>query len=79
MKKNDFSKLIVLAVVVLNSAFTAACLYVFLITSAEPTALIGCWFAFTTGELWLLAGIKKNKIKEGKENENQLETEIDKP
>lgn len=78
MKKNDFSKVIVLAVVMLNSAFTAACLYVFLRTSTEPTALIGCWFGFTTGELWMLSSIKKNKIKEGTEYD-KLETETDKP
>ena len=40
--------------------------------------LIGCWFAFTTGELWMLSSIKKSKVKkEGENNEDQLETEID--
>lgn len=66
VKKNRFSKLIVAAVVILNTGFTAAVLYVFLRTSNEPTALIGCWFTFTTGELWMLASIKKNKIKKEK-------------
>lgn len=80
LKKNDFSKLIVLAVVILNSVFTAACLYVFLRTGAEPKTLIGCWFGFTTGELWFLAGITKNKIKKGVKNDkDKLETEIDEP
>ena len=39
---------------------------------------MAAWFAFTTGELWLLAAIKKAKVKRKDEgNENQLETEIE--
>ena len=38
-KKNDFSKLIVTAVVIMNAAFTAAVLYVFLRVGSEPTVL----------------------------------------
>lgn len=63
-----YSKKIVTAVIVLNVAFAAAVLYVFLKTSAEPTALVAAWFAFTTGELWLLSGIKKAEIKRGDED-----------
>jgi len=48
-------------------------LQAFIQTSTEPTVLIGCWFGFTTGELWILANIKKTKIKENKDNENKLE------
>lgn len=69
MKKGRYSKFIVLAVILLNILFTAAVLYVFLRTSAEPTVLVGCWFTFTTSELWALASIKKSKMKKG-ENEN---------
>lgn len=65
--KNKFSKLIVAAVVALNTGFTAAVLYVFLKTSQEPTTLIAAWFGFTTGELWLLSGIRKAKIKRSEE------------
>jgi len=78
--KNKFSKVIVAAVVVLNTIFTAAVLYVFLKVGSEPMTLIGCWFAFTTGELWMLSSIKKSKVnkKDGEEDEqNQLETEVD--
>ena len=76
--KNRFSKVIVAAVVVLNTIFTAAVLYVFLKVGSEPVALIGAWFAFTTGELWMLSSIKKSKVKkDGEKNDNQLETEID--
>ena len=41
--------------------------------------LVGCWFAFTTGELWMLSSIKKSKVKKkgGNEYEDQLETEVD--
>lgn len=62
MMKIKFSKLVVAAVVMLNTGFTAAVLYVFLRVGSEPTALIAAWFGFTTGELWLLAGIKKKKF-----------------
>lgn len=57
-----FSKFIVTLVVVLNMIFTLAFLYAFMKVGAEPTALISAWFAFTTGELWFLAGIKKKKM-----------------
>lgn len=68
-RKGRFSKVIVAAVIGLNILFTAAVLYVFLRTAAEPTALVGCWFAFTTTELWALSSIKKSKLKKGdKEN-----------
>lgn len=69
-KKGSFSKLIVAFVIAANVAFTIAVLWVFLRTSAEPTALIGSWFAFTTVELWQLATIKKKKVevKGGEEN-----------
>jgi len=64
-KKSRFSKFIVSLVILLNVAFTAAVLYVFLHIGNEPTTLITAWFAFTTGELWMLSSIKKKKIKEG--------------
>ena len=63
MNKGAFGKIIVWLVVILNTGFAAAVLYVFLRTGNEPTALIGCWFGFTTGELWLLSTIKKSKVK----------------
>lgn len=69
-KKGGFSKAIISLVVLMNIAFTVAVLYVFLKTSSEPVALVGAWFAFTTGELWMLSSIKKEKVKKG-ENENE--------
>ncbi len=70
-KKNRFSKFIVTLVVILNILFTAAVLYIFMMTGSEPITLIGAWFAFTTGELWMLSSIKKSKVKkDGENNEN---------
>ena len=60
-----FSKAIVIAVVVLNILFTAAVLAVYWHTGSEPAALIAAWFAFTTGELWMLSSIKKTETKNG--------------
>lgn len=60
-----FSKLIVSSIVVLNVLFTLGVLYVFLRVGNEPMALIGAWFAFTTGELWMLSSIKKSKVNGG--------------
>lgn len=59
-----FSKWIVTMVIILNVVFTSAVLYVFLKIGNEPMTLIGCWFAFTTGELWMLSSIKKKEIRE---------------
>ena len=61
--KGNFSKFIVGFVIAINIIFTIAVLWIFLKTSAEPTALIGSFFAFTTVELWQLATIKKSKVK----------------
>ena len=61
-KKSRFSKAIVTLVVLLNFAFSAAVLYIFFHTGAEPITLIGAWFSFTTVELWSLASIKKKKL-----------------
>lgn len=69
-KKGRFSKFIVTLVILLNVVFTTAVLYIFLQVGSEPQVLIGAWFAFTTGELWMLASIKK-KEKKVKESENE--------
>lgn len=54
-----FSKKVVSAVIILNVFFTASVLVCFWHTGNEPVALVGAWFAFTTGELLALASIKK--------------------
>lgn len=63
MRKVKYSKIIVTLVIALNAVFAAAALWAFVRVGAEPVALIAAWFAFTTGELWMLAGIKKKEIK----------------
>ncbi len=62
--KGLFGKLIIGLIIVLNITFTAVILWIFYKTGSEPMALVGAFFAFTTGELWLLATIKKTKVKE---------------
>ena len=71
MKKPfKFSSLIVILIIGMNMWFTDRVLDAFEKVGSEPAILIGAFFAFTTGELWLLANIKKTKIK--KENENGI-------
>jgi len=67
VKLSRFSKKIVTVIIVSNIIFTAAVLYVFFQTSTEPTTLIVSWFAFTTGELGALAGLKYSENKNNKE------------
>ncbi len=63
-KKQDFEKLIIPFVVVSIFTFTGLAMYVQIISGIElSAALITCFFAFCTGELWMLASIKKTKIK----------------
>ncbi len=66
-----YSKIIVSIIVFLNISFAIGSLYVFLRTGSEPVTLTTCWFAFTTGELWLLSGIKKSEVKKSKEDNNE--------
>lgn len=66
---NKFSKAIVAVIIALNIVFTGITLWIFYQTQREPSALITAWFAFTTGELWALAGIKKAKVR-------QIKTEV---
>ena len=58
-----FSKKIVALVILLNTVFTGAVLFLFLRTGNEPSTLIGCWFGFTTVELWSLSKITREKVK----------------
>lgn len=70
--KGRYSKFMVAVVILLNAIFTAAVLYIFLKVGSEPVTLIGCWFGFTTGELWMLTSIKKTKVSK-KNNESEEE------
>ena len=64
-----FSKFIVSLVILLNSAFTVAVLFIFYKVGTEPTTLIAAWFGFTTVELWALAGIKKKEVEKFNDRE----------
>ena len=57
------SKILVPLIILLNIIFTGIILWIFYKTQTEPAELIRCWFGFTTGELWLLATIKKVKVR----------------
>lgn len=61
-KKGLFSKALISFIIIANVAFTIAILFIFNHTGSEPSTLIASWFAFTTGELFTLASIKKKKI-----------------
>lgn len=66
-KKGLYSKVIIAIVILLNTLFSIGVLYVFLKTSSEPSTLVASWFAFTTGELFMLSSIKKTKSKKSEE------------
>lgn len=68
-----FSKLIVGAVIALNAVFAAAVFYAFLKVGSEPAALVAAWFAFTTGELWALAMIKRKEADTSEDSRDKSE------
>jgi len=65
MTEERFSKKVVRWVILLNAVFVVAVLFLYWHTGSEPSTLIASWFAFTTGELWALAGIKREETKKG--------------
>ncbi len=62
---SKFSKKVVMLVIALNVIFAATVLIIFWHVHIEPVTLITAWFAFTTGELWALAGIKREETRQG--------------
>ena len=62
-KEFHIGRIIVPFVIVSIFLFTGLAMYVQIVSGIElsPT-LIGCFFGFCTGELWMLASIKKKKI-----------------
>ena len=71
------SKWIIAFVIVSLFTYTAAAIWLQLKIGIEisPT-LTTCFYAFCTGELWLLASIKKTKISNG-QKARAYDTEID--
>jgi len=72
MMINKFSKKVVMTVLIMNIVFTAFVLAMYWHTGSEPAALIASWFAFTTGELWALAGIKKEETRKGGSDDESM-------
>ena len=65
-----FSTKVVIVVILLNVLFTLAVLAVSWHTGQGLDSLVVGWFAFTTGELWTLGKIKRDKIgKDGDDND----------
>lgn len=83
-KKLHLTKWIVPFVIISIFVFTGLAMYVQIVSGIELSAtLISCFFAFCTGELWMLASIKKTKINTNfvddpttPENEAELYSEI---
>lgn len=62
-RKVHLTKWIVPFVIISIFTFTGLAMYVQIVSGIELSAsLITCFFAFCTGELWMLASIKKTKI-----------------
>ena len=78
------TKWIVPFVIISIFTFTGLAMYVQIRSGIElSSALITCFFAFCTGELWMLASIKKTKINNNfvddpttPENEAEIYSEI---
>lgn len=70
MTENKFSKKVVRWIIMLNALFVVAVLVLYWHTGSEPATLIASWFAFTTGELWALAGIKKEETRQGGDSDD---------
>jgi len=70
MTEERFSKKVVRWVILLNALFVVAVLFLYWHTGSEPSTLIASWFAFTTGELWALAGIKKAETRQGGDSDD---------
>ena len=83
-KKHHLTKWIVPFVIISIFTFTGLAMYVQIATGIELSAtLISCFFAFCTGELWMLASIKKAKLNTNfvddpttPENEAEIYSEI---
>ena len=67
--KLHYSMLVVAVVIGLNVWFANKVFDIILATSVEPTVLPPLWFGFTTGELWMLSKIKREKINKDKERD----------
>ena len=72
MTEERFSKKVVRCVILLNALFVVAVLFLYWHTGSEPSTLVASWFAFTTGELWALASIKREETRKGGSNNEDM-------
>ena len=68
---NIFSKSVVIIIIILNAWFASNTFKLYNKGLFIPDSLIYSWFAFTTGELAMVFGVKKDKSKNIKENTMQ--------
>ena len=69
-----FSKIVIIAVIIMVLIFTGSVLYIFDRKSAEPNVIITAFFAFMTGEVLALAKLKLAEIEtERKEKKKEIE------
>ena len=65
-KKKAMGKKIVAFIIASIFTFTGVAVWLqYKIGMELSPTLITCFYGFCTGELWILAGIKKTKVKEG--------------
>lgn len=76
-KHSKTSKLIIFFVILSLFVYTGLAMYVQVVSGIElsPT-LTTCYFGFCTGELWMLASIKKTKVNNGQKS-RAYDAEID--
>ena len=74
MKKRHMSKIIIPFVIVSIFTFTGIAIWLQYTTGVElSSTLIISFYGFCTGELWLLASIKKTKVKNTSTNDSECE------
>ena len=73
-----FSKMVIIAVIVMVLIFTGFVLFIFYKKGNEPTVIIASFFAFVTGEVWALAKLKLTEINiEGNNKKKEIEEKED--
>lgn len=63
VKGDDFSKRIVLSLLLFVLLFIIVCLVIFIIKGHEPSTLIHSVFALIAVEFWVLSSIKKSRLR----------------
>lgn len=72
-----FSKMIIIAVIIMVLIFTGCVLYIFKKKGAAPTVIRASFFAFMTGEVLALAKLKLSEITVESNNKKEKEEEKD--